>query len=477
MRRFILCFAIPAIALLVGACSRESSSPQATDSTAEIPRTAALPPQNLLFIVLDAFDAGHVSHLGYPEETTPNLDALAASGVTFSNAHSQSSSTNSSVKSYFTGRYPAKAHATKHVYGITPKNYTLAQAFQNAGFSTAGYSENPWVQKWVGSNQGFEEFVGEPPVLEKDESRGYTPRDQEATTRLISSAREWIASRESGERWFCYLHLFRPHNPYTVPESFASQLSTTPWGTDIGVRERRLISGIYKVRPRQKEIEARRFIKRYDTNIQYVDHLLGEMIDWLEEGHLSENTLIIVASDHGEAFLQHDKFGHNTTLYEEMIHVPLVFKAPSSTGLLNVKIDHPVEMVDLFPTLAELFSLSPRDSLDGKSLMPYLLGERNPLKETLFSLTQDNSKLAVRHRNHKLILVRVDEAAFIPHELFDLSKDPAEQHNLIDSSEDLERLNALAQSYLETYFIRTEEETPAMSQAQIDILKALGYLE
>ena len=467
-------------AAILGACSQESSSPQASRSAAskvESLRAAATPPENFLFIILDAFHAGHVSHLGYPKETTPNLDALAAGGVTFSNAHSQTSSTNSSVKSFFTGRYPAKAHSEKVVYAINPRDYTLAQAFQDAGFRTAGYSENTFIKKTLGFNQGFEEFKYEPPLLPKDEALGFKPRDQEATTRLIAAARDWIGSREKGERWFCYLHLLRPHNPYTVPESFAHQETTTARGVSIGRMERRILSGFTKLKRGQEELEVARHTGRYDTNIKYVDYLLGELIDWLDANHRLDDTLVIVASDHGEAFNQHGKFGHNKTLYEEMIHVPLVFRPPSSAGFVNAKVDHPVEMVDLFPTLAELFSLAPRSSMDGKSLVPYLFGERSPHKETLFALTHDNTWLAVRHKNLKLILIRVDENRFTPHELFDLSEDPLERDNLLDSSGELERLEALAQRYLETYFVRAEEPAPAMSPSDIEALEALGYLQ
>lgn len=466
--RALCLLAVISLLLAIAGCSGDpASEPE--------PIVSVAAPQNLLFIILDAFDAGHVSHLGYKEGITPNLDRLASEGVTFANAHSQTSSTNSSAKSYLTGMFPAALRSSQRMHALTESDYTMAEFFRDAGFRTAGFSENTFINERLGYAQGFEKFEYISPLHDKDEELGYKPRDQEATLRLIASAQEWLRSQRLDDRWFCYLHLLRPHNPYTVPESFARQEKFFSDGKSIDKMENRLLRGIRKPQVSVGQELTQLYIDRYDTNIRYVDHLLGELIEGLNAEGLLENTLLIVASDHGEAFGQHGEFGHNSTVYEEMIHVPLLFHAPESVGLVSSKVSHPVEMVDLFPTLADLFSLTPPQHLHGTSFLPLMLGRSTAHKDIYFSMTNKGEWLSVRKRNLKLISKRKAFSHFVPSEIFDIGKDPEEQINLLGPEGPGEVLSALTDWYREKYYTRAYQVVPEMSQEDLETLESLGY--
>ncbi len=432
-------------------------------------------PQNLLFIILDAFDAGHVTHLGYKAGTTPNLDRIAAEGTTFASAYSQTSSTNSSAKSYLTGMYPAGLIAGRGIHALTESDYTLAEFFGDAGFQTGGFSENTYVKKRLGFTQGFETFKYIDPLFDKDVALDYRPRDQEATLRLIKLAEEWMKSQSSDDRWFCYLHLLRPHNPYTVPNSFAEQAKFLPDGKSIDKMENMLLRGVRNRTNLSRLNLAPLYIDRYDTNIRYVDQLLGDLIEALEAEGLLENTLLIIASDHGEAFGQHGDFGHNTTVYEEMIHVPLVFHAPDYVGLTTPLVTQPVEMVDLFATLAALYSLTPPEYLHGRSFLPLMLGSTEPHKDTYFSMTNKGEWLSVRKRNLKLILKGRAYSHFVPKEIFDIGRDPMEQTNLLGPEGPGQEFTELVDQYREKYYKRAQQKAPELTQEDQDMLDALGY--
>ena len=217
----------------------------------------------------------------------------------------------------------------------------------------------------------------------------------------------------------------------------------------------------------------------YDGNVAYSDQLIAEIFGVLEQEGLLEDTLVVIMSDHGEAFGEHGKFYHTSEPYEELIHVPLVMRAPRRAGFVRGVIETPVELVDLAPTFRDLFGLEIDHPLDGKSLAPLLRGDARQ-RETETSIAQNlkTHTMSVRHGASKLIL-RMDPEfkQVVAYELYDLEADPGETNNLFQSAEEIEELMTIATAYLESRGTGEGLSVNEMSDAQAEELKALGYLQ
>lgn len=488
--RFIGVFGL-IVGLSLSACSRNEAPPSATFSDVEAFQahdyasgiTPAARPQNFLFIILDAFHAEHSSMLGYDRETTPHLDALAAEGVYFTAAYSQMSSTTSSTLSFMTGQHLSTPEYDNQGYFVWDGAYTMAEAFAASGFRTGAFSANPWIVARLRFDKGFDQFVHITPVDRKDKEIKYRRRRPGAEAELIEDAKSWIEST-GDSNWFCYLHLMRPHTPYESPEEFQTRFVTDPHGDSSW--EKASWDVVRAESGRATDADIQMLHDLYDGNIAYADSLVGELLAWLESVGERSDTLIVVASDHGEAFMQHDAMGHNSTVYEEMIHVPLVFNAPDSVGLTSRAVDVPVEMIDLFPTLVELFGLEARRPLHGKSLLGLLMGSKTWHKDVFFSRTQTANFVAVRKGDLKLIAKRRTFSFLDPIELYDIRTDPEERNNLLNEGLDIETHLELLEMYRTLFFRRAQESAagrgphervPEMTAEEIDTLKSLGYLE
>lgn len=204
----LLCFLIPTLP----GCGRSEPEPEAVSPTAKPPTFAA--PKNLLFVILDAFNADHAGYVGYARDTTPRLDEFARSGFGFTRAYSQSANTLTSALSYFVGRYPPrrpkpKSDGKRSQPAVARSDFTLAEAFSEAGYRTAVFTESPWISRGLGFGQGVDVLEFTRPIDRKGKS--YPRRIPGATEKVFRRARAWI--RGGGDQpWFCYLHAVRPHN-------------------------------------------------------------------------------------------------------------------------------------------------------------------------------------------------------------------------------------------------------------------------
>jgi arylsulfatase A-like enzyme len=432
-------------------------------------------PKNCLFIVLDAAAARHFQSWGYGRETTPNIAKLADTGFIFRNAFSQAAETVPSVRSYLTGQYPQDIRIR-----ISDSEFTLADAFQQNGFKTALFSENPYITPTFNYNKGFE--VNSSYYTFAAFSR--TKRDRTdvklESEKLHGDVRDWISSARDSP-WFCYIHHLRPHAPYLSPEPFATKFSK-------GLSRGRADGSAYTVRTLEASAtskEAAYLAALYDGNLSYSDALVARLIEWLESTHRLDDTLVILAADHGEAFMQHGWLQHGTTTYDEMIHVPLILKFPAGSGLGRGKSFAQVEMLDLFPTLASAFGLSGIPALDGRSLLPLVLGETEVHKDHVFTFAPKNhhKSFAVRTPKQKYI-INLDpaEKQVESRELYDLDADHLEGENLLAKDAVHADFEALLTARYPRYLASASSAVdPKMDPEKLDkrtrdALEALGYI-
>ena len=429
--------ALAALAALVG-CAREPA------------RTSAV------WIVLDAAAAGHFGAYGHPAGATPHIDAFAQDAVVFDRAYAQWPSTLVSAASYLTGRYPAARRPGQRL-----EDPTVIGAARAAGFFTVGFSENPFISADFGFTDEFDEFheVG-PMTAELNPLHDLARRD---TAKTIDRTIEWLAAHE-GEDFFLYLHLIPPHAPYDAPPPFAGRFAEPSSGDLRGLMPE--VTGIVQSGRELTPHERERLARLYRENLAFVDHHVGRLLDALAALDLLPGLVVIVTSDHGEAFGEHGRILHGTDLYDEQVRVPLVIRPPDALAIEPRRLAGPVQLVDLAPTLAELMGLELEPG-HGQSLLPRLRGEAEGGVARMWI----NRRTAVVSDGHKLVVPPLGGRP----SLFDLEADPGEQVDVAAERPGLvARLRRLSKP---TGPARVELQPFTLTPELGEQLRALGYGE
>ncbi|MCC7353654.1 MAG: sulfatase, partial [Anaerolineae bacterium] len=294
---------------------------------------------NVLLVVLDTLRADHLSSYGYARPTTLNLDRLAQQGVLFEKAYATAAWTLPSHATLFTGRY-----GYEHRAGVKPLDTrypTLAEALYLQGYATAGFSANSYyVTPATGLKRGFEHFAvyyhsvtdmvartfyGDF-LLDRLPLLGYY--DRPGRKRAAEVNREflsWVGKKQDAP-FFAFLNYFEVHDPYLAPPPYQTRFTDQP------TRGNRINTVLYPHdftggRPfSPQEIQAE--IDGYDASLVYLDAELGNLFDRLAALGVLDNTVVIITSDHGEAFSTHGLFGHGNSMYRELLHVPLIIRYP-----------------------------------------------------------------------------------------------------------------------------------------------------
>lgn len=393
------------------------------------------PPRNLVFISLDTVRADHLSLYGYGRPTSPILERLAGQSVVFANAFTQQTNTNPSHASMFTGLYP-HVHGNETNFQALPKErITLAQILARQGFRTAGFISGVALQKYTGLDRGFE--------LYRDEMGGWRRDGRTATEEAI----EWLRALPPRQRFFLFLHLYDAHGPYRIPSGRRVLFKSADPGallTDVPEYQRQKEGGepLRHLHP---------YVDRYDTQIRYLDTLIGELLAHLDPA----TTAVVVISDHGETLGErYHVLDHGAQVFDEQIRIPLLMRVP---GRAPRRVEALVETVDLLPTLLDLLHipLPAAVRLQGYSLAPLLAGSRRSLRSMVFSGARAESSwyegydldpkrriFTVRSSRWKLITypgVRQDYF-----ELYDLRRDPGERRNLAAERPEVRRALAAA---------------------------------
>ncbi|MDE0884342.1 MAG: sulfatase [Myxococcota bacterium] len=410
---------------------------------------------NIVFILIDTLRADRLGAYGHERATSPAIDALAADGLRFARNMSQSSWTKCSMASMWTAHYPVRTGVTRSEDAISSDAQMPAEILREAGYETYALWRNAWVGPSFGFSQGFEVYHSPrpspiPPSIRREKpTTGVAGTDQD----IIHSAREFF--RTHGEkRFFLYLHLMDVHQ-YVYDE--ASALFGTTY-SDI-----------------------------YDNSIHWEDRLVGSLVADLDRRGLREKTLIVLASDHGEAFGEHGREGHARDVYSEVVTTPLIISFPFRLAEPLV-VDAVSENVDLWPTLLDLLGLPPIEGANGRSLVPEIqasiAGEELESAPRYAHIDQSWGRkdedpqpmVAVTEGPYRLIY---REAGRGPRraELYAYASDRQESRRIDNEEPEVrERMIGLAQAYLES-------EAPAwgdapeieLNDAQLQQLRALGY--
>lgn len=360
----------------------------------------ATPARLAIVYLVDTLRADHTTVYGYTRDTTPRLRALARDAVVFDAAVANSSWTKPSVASLFTSQLPA-VHGTVFVRGrLDPRQQTLAEELRERGFATAAVIANAALHApKTGFEQGFDVFAASRPVAADS---------VDAALRLLDATR--------GLDTLLYVHTMDPHIPYSPPPPFDAMFDPKP-SPEIPGRD-----------PRKEPKAAANlaaFVARYDGEVAYGDREFGRFVSELKARGLYDGALLVFLADHGEEFLDHGGFGHASTLFDELVRIPLLVKFPGNREA-GRRVAVQVQELDIFPSVLQELGLALPLGLVGQPLQPVLTG-RPAAREALLELSH-RGIVAVGSRSEREKYVR----RFSPQadELyFDLRADPGERDN------------------------------------------------
>ncbi|MBN8615039.1 MAG: sulfatase-like hydrolase/transferase [Deltaproteobacteria bacterium] len=348
-------------------------------------------PFNVLLVTVDTLHRDHLGVNGYERDTSPRIDAFAQTATQFEAVMPQSSRSVLSIPSMLTGSYPSEiARGDQYFWPeILGENTTFAEVLSARGYATEAYIGTSYFARLHGFYQGFE-TVRESTVLRSPRAE---PVDQAiaALERLRVSPRPFLV----------WTHLMNVHEPY-LGDGLPSR-----YGTDT--------------------------MSQYDTEISLADEQVGRLLEALDRLDLSDDTAVILASDHGEAFGEHDSvYFHASTLYEDQLASMLFVRVPGMSRA-GVRIESPVALLDVMPTILNLANAEAPRPVSGRSLLGCLDGcdpERPIFAELIPDGPFPNNVRKVRQGQRSLIW-DVRRNTF---QAFDLADDPHELTNVIETA-------------------------------------------
>lgn len=408
-----------------------------------LPRGVGPEELNVLVVTLDTTRADRIGAYGQADAGTPVIDRLAREGVVFTHATSAAPITMPSHSSIFTGRFPP-VHGVRDNGGFSldPSERTLAETLQEQGFQTGGFIGAYVLDSKWGINQGFARYFDEFDLSKyKAISLGAIQRP---ANQVADEALKWLETASAG-RFFAWVHFYDAHTPYEPPEPFNSRFPERP----------------------------------YQGEIAFADAQLGRLVSFLEARDLLEKTIIVVVGDHGESLGDHGESAHGFFVYDSVMRVPLVVRAPYDAARAR-RVDDPVRTVDIMPTVLDLLAVREKSPMDGESLVPLLTGARRDMGleaygEALYPLHHFgwSDLRALREGRFKLI------AAPRP-ELYDIDADPGETRNIFQERRALGdrmllRLQDMEAEWKKAGAGRRQEAVEVDPEAKAR-LAALGYV-
>ncbi len=503
-------------------------------------------PKNIMIITLVPLRADHLSCYGYHRDTTPNIDRIAAEGTIFERAYSTASLTPPAHASMLTGLYPSCHGVLLGNTGLGDSVPTMGDLLGDVGYHTVGFVNGHHVGKFTGLDRGFQEFymkgryrqgskseelraaldvirrtikgIRKPiarrlgltdirrfglQVKAKRHSRLNPSRSTKETRRTTRRVVEWLdAHGRRKQPFFMLVHYQSMHYPYEAPHPYTYRY-VSPRTPGVDWRKIRWVSDhphLYmygKVQATPRDFEVLEAL--YDAETHYVDNELERVFSHMRRLGILDETLLIIVSPHGESFGEHGQCSHGGSLYETLVHVPLIVRCPG-TAPAGLRVRSLVQLTDVLPTVLELVGRGADDlMLQGRSLLPiepdrtyreYVIAETKGLY--MLKLKKSEQQLECFERGHRML--RQGDYKYMygakpmygadgsddgddGELLFDLASDPDELHNLV--AEEPERARAMAaqlEKWLNSFEHRTGEPEPEIVDEHIlEDLRAGGY--
>jgi arylsulfatase A-like enzyme len=388
---------------------------------------------NLMVVTLDTFRADRLGAYGSTRGLTPHLDRFAEEGVLFETTQSVAPLTLPAHASLFTGRFPPGhgVHDNAGVLGDGRGGDTLAEVLARSGLRTGAFVAATVLDASRGLNRGFSHYDAVGPRRDAYGRQHGRRRADEVVARAI----QWL-DVVAGSRFFAWLHLYDAHAPYESP---------APYHDAHG--------------------------HAYEGAIAFIDAQIGQLLDILERRGLLDRTVVVVVGDHGESLGDHGEWTHGLFVYESVLHVPLMIRAPHS-ALRGRRVSGLTRSVDVMPTVLELLGVRHDAPMDGESLLPFVAGARPDLDAYAENLYPNlrfgwSTVRALRSGRFKVIDTPRPE-------LYDLRHDPDEHQNLFDSRRDV--AEAMLQRLRRDEYMSADARGPEPGAIDPELQKRLGAL-
>ena len=448
---------------------------------------------NVVLISIDTLRPDRLGCYGHERPTSPNIDALARRGVLFERAYSPSSWTLPGHMSIFTSLYPS-FHKLDHnsrlgTVRLDDSERTLTELLKGAGFRTASFVTHPFLAAEWGFGRGFDLYVRKVSRAEENAGR----------------ALQWIEWHLFHERrglepagFFLFLHFIDPHETYSAPPPFLNRFTGDYRGK---LQPNYHLVTIFHDKPFPSEADFRYALALYDGEINYVDSQIGRIREALKDAGWLDATVIVLTSDHGEEFKEHDSMGHKSTLYEEQLRVPLIISYPPryATGRT---IPERASLLDIHPTLMALLGEDAPGAVQGLDLGPIMASaqgagdEAAKLREVLstrplfgelgplgFRWELTYYRKSIQSNRYKLIL-NYGSQSEVTRELFDTAADPGEQrdlYRLVSNDPEIRRLEERLSGFIRagaSYNAGFRQRNGIkIDKAIQDKLRSLGYID
>ncbi|MBX2875084.1 MAG: sulfatase [Saprospiraceae bacterium] len=422
-------------------------------------------PLNVLFIIADDLTATAVSAYENKACQTPNIDKLAAAGVRFTQTYCQYPVCGPSRASFMSGYYPSATTTYGYVSGrknIGPDRKTWSQLFKENGYYTARVSkifhmgvpgdiekgsdgkDDPasWTEKfnsqgpeWLAPGEG-ELVQGNPDgtlpikggnVMTIVKADGDDLVHSDGKTAEKASA---LIRAHKDEPFFLAVGFVRPHVPFVAPRTyftpypFEEVILPPKVEGDWDDIPQRGINYVTSVNGKMNEIQEQKAVAAYYASVTYLDAQVGKVLNTLKEEGLEDNTIVVFTSDHGFHLGEH-RFWMKVSLHEESVRVPMIIKVPGKKPAVCHSF---TELLDLYPTVAQLAGLEHSENLQGKSLVDVLEDPTKEVRDMAFSVSQGGKTFLLRTK--KWAYIQYDEDASSGVELFDMERDPKQYTNL-----------------------------------------------
>jgi arylsulfatase A-like enzyme len=431
---------------------------------------------NIVFVLVDTLRADRLASYGYERPTSPTMDRLASAGIRFSRHYSQSSWTKTSMASIWTGMYPHRNGILRFDHALPGAALLPAEILREEGFSTAAIWRNGWVAPTFGFDQGFETYhrpsTGMQMGFKRRESKNPYAKIAGSDVDVTENAIEFLRLTDDSP-FMLYLHYMDAHQ-------YMSDETSALFGSS--------------------------YSDLYDNSIHWTDRNIAALINTLEEEGLRDKTIVVITSDHGEAFGEHGAEGHAKDLHAEVIRVPWILSLPFSLDE-GIVVDSLSENVDIWPTLFDLLGAPELEYADGRSRLPDILMsagrpdliERAPDARPLFA-ELDRAWGKAEKRADPIVALTLPEKRYMrvldPEAirqtagprgpgrgtslLYDIREDPVEQNDLLEgdgNDEQAAKFDAIVDEILARPPPpwRDEVGKVELSDMQKGQLRAIGY--
>jgi len=435
------------------------------------PKQAAADPESektrtkpdIVLITIDAARADRFSFAGHDRPTTPFIDDLATESLVFPSAYSLVPYTLCSVPTMITGLCFLDHQVIGHKDVLSQDAVTLAESLRAAGYHTAAFSATPNNSKAKGFDQGYDVFRE---IWTEEAEKGGNRRARFIAKQVV----DWLdALGEDTRPLHLQVHMIPPHAPYDPPAPFDIFTDPDYDGPCNGYHQTLLglDGGSMEATP---ECMAH-LLALYDGNLRAADDAVGTILEALRDRPRWRNTVVLVTSDHGEAFLEHGRMEHNSTLNSEMLHVPFVLRLPPEFDASAIDTEQLVTLADITPTLLSAAGLNLPNSTDSVDLLA-----PNPSPDGRFMVSRTATFptiRGIRTRRWNLVINPAGSGA-----LFDQTTDPDERSNSrFDHPSEFVGLGKI----LTTRFAMPPQlvvaaETADITEEERQLLETLGYI-